>query len=98
MSDQSCSACGAHVSSYDGVWVGYKEGAKFLCSRCYNESMADEDDVVRGQISEDPDSFECTPLLIIDGKPVTWEALGRMLAVYAGFRFKLDIFDSSEER
>jgi hypothetical protein len=55
-------------------------------------------DVVRGQISEDPDSFEQMPLLIIDGKPITWEALGRMVAPNVGFRFKLEIFDRSEEK
>ena len=55
-------------------------------------------DVVRGQITDDPDSFEQMPLLIIDGKPITWEALGRMVAPNAGFRFKLEIFDRSEEK
>ena len=56
------------------------------------------DDVVRGQITYDPDSFEQMPLLIIDGKPITWEEMGRMVAPYAGFRFKLEIFDRSEEK
>ena len=190
MSNQICSACGTTVSSYDGVSVGYKDGTKFMCSRCYNESMAEylgldyehvafdpltlqdldgaphtfqfrphifgdrlslealevapeqgyefsviadaeqdlfttfqtlfarirrelgrrhiesegsgyritQDDVVRGQITDDPDSVEQMPLLIIDGKPITWEALGRMVAPNAGFRFKLEIFDRSEEK
>jgi hypothetical protein len=190
MHKQICSACGADVSSYEGVSVGYKDGTKFLCSRCYNESMAEylgldyghvsfdpltlqdlegvphtfqfrphifgdqlslealevgpeegyefsviadaeqdlfvtfqtlferirrelgrrhiepegsgyriiEDNVVRGQISEDPDSFERMPLLIIDGKSITWEELGRMVAPYAGFRLKLEIFDRSDEK
>ena len=172
MSIQICSACGANVSSYDGVSVGYKEGTKFMCSKCYNESIAEylgldyehvsfdpltledldgvphtfqfhphifsdqlslealetgpaegyefsviaeaeqdlfvtfqtlferirrelgrrhiepegsgyritQEDVVRGQITDDPDSVEQMPLLIIDGKPVTWDALGRMLS------------------
>ena len=190
MSNQTCSACGANVSPYDGVSVEYKEGTKLLCSRCYNESMAEylgldyehvsfdpltlqdldgvphtfqfrphifgdqlslealetgpdegyefsviaeaeqdlfvtfqtlferirrelgrrhiepegsgyritQEDVVRGQITDDPDSVEQMPLLIIDGKSITWEELGRMLAPNAGFRFKLEIFDRSEER
>ena len=38
------------------------------------------------------------PLLIVDGKPVTWEELGRMVSPYTGFCFKLEIFDRSEER
>ncbi len=57
-----------------------------------------QDDVVRGQITDDPDSVEQMPLLIIDGKPITWEELGRMVAPNAGFRFKLEIFDRSEEK
>ena len=56
------------------------------------------DDVVRGQITHDPDSFERMPLLIIDGKPIAWEELGRMVTAYEGFRFKLEIFDRSEEK
>jgi len=190
MSDPICSACGAKVSPYDGVYVGYKEETKFLCSKCYNESMAEylgldyehvsfdpltlqdldgvphtfqfhphifsdqlslealetgpaegyefsviaeaeqdlfvtfqtlferirrelgrrhiepegsgyritQEDVVRGQITDDPDSVEQMPLLIIDGKSITWEELGRMVAPNAGFRFKLEIFDHSEEK
>ena len=57
-----------------------------------------EGDVVRGQITDDRNSFERMPLLIIDGKPITWEELGRMVAPYAGFRFKLEIFDRSEDK
>jgi hypothetical protein len=190
MSNRTCSACGANVSSYDGVSVSYEEGTKFMCSRCYNASIAEhlgldyahvsfdpltlhdldgkphtfqfrprifgdklsldafeagpeqgyafsviadaeqdlfvtfqtlferirrelgrrhiepegsgyritQDDVVRGQITDGPDSFEQMPLLIIDGKPITWEELGRMLTPYAGFRFKLEIFDRSEDK
>jgi len=63
-----------------------------------NSYRITREDVVRGQISNDPDSFEQLPLLIIDGKPVTWEELGRMVAPNAGFRFKLEIFDRSEEK
>ncbi len=190
MSKQICSACAASVSSFDGVSVGYKEGTRFLCSRCYNESMAEyleldyahvsfdpmtlqdldgkphtfqfiprifgdqlsleafeagpeegyefsviadaeqdlfvtfqtlferirrelgrrhiepegsgyritENNVVRGQITDDPECFEQMPLLIFDGKPITWEALGRMVAPNTGFRFKLEIFERSEEK
>ncbi len=54
--------------------------------------------IPRGQITDDPDSFEQMPLLIIDGKPITWEALGRMVAPNTGLRFKLEIFERSEEK
>ena len=190
MSNETCSACGTKVGSYDGVFLSAKEGTRFLCSRCYNETIAEylgldyehvafepvtledrdgmphtfqfrsrvfsdqlslealetgpragyefaviadaEQDlfvtfrqlferirrelgrrhiepegegyqitdaaVVRGQITSDPDAFDRMPLLIIDGKPVTWEELGRMVSPFEGFRFKLEIFDRSEER
>ncbi len=56
-----------------------------------------KDDVVRGQItSEADDPF--APLLIIDGKAVSWDELGHMVSPYMGFRFKLEIFDRSEEK
>jgi len=190
MSDRACSACGAEVASYDGVFLSAGEETRFLCSRCYNDTVAEylgldyehvafepvtlEDrdgmhhtfqfrthvfsdqlslealetgpgegyefsviadaqqdlfvtfrelferirrelsrehieperdghqitdaGVVRGQITSDPDGFDSMPLLIVDGKPVTWEELGRMVSPYMGFRFKLEIFDRSEER
>lgn len=56
------------------------------------------DDVVRGQITDEPDSVVQMPRLIIDGKSITWEELGRMVAPNAGFRFKLEIFDRSEDK
>ncbi|MEJ2326219.1 MAG: hypothetical protein P8Y27_03290 [Chromatiaceae bacterium] len=190
MSNETCSACATTVASYDGVFLSAEEGTRFLCSKCYNETIAEylgldyehvafepvtledrdgiphtfqfrtrvfsdqlllealesgpqegyelsviadaEQDlfvtfqrlferirrelgrrhiereregyritdaaVVRGQITSDPDSVDRMPLLIIDGKPVTWEELGRMVSPYEGFRFKLEIFDRGEER
>ena len=56
-----------------------------------------KDGVVRGQISSAAGDSS-TPLLIIDGKPIRWEELGSMISEYMGFRFKLEIFDSSEEK
>ena len=41
MSNQTCSACGTQVASYDGVLLSAKEGTRFLCSRCYNETIAE---------------------------------------------------------
>jgi len=38
-----------------------------------------------------------TPLLIIDGKSITWEELGKMMMSYEGFQFRLDIADITEE-
>lgn len=54
--------------------------------------------VVRGRITWDDETDGEIPLLIIDGKPITWEQLGRMLMTYEEFNFKLEIFDTSESR
>ena len=188
--NERCSACGTIVASRDGVHVGDKDETRFMCSRCYNESIAEylgldyehiefdpvtledpegvshtfqfvshifgeklslealevtehdegyefsviadadqdlyitfqslferirrelsrrhlepddrgyrriKDGVVRGQITSEADDPVAT-LLIIDGKPVSWDELGRMVSTYMGFRFKLEIFDRSEEK
>ena len=190
MSTDECTACQSTVPSWDGVWVGDGERYRFLCSRCYNESIAaligldyehinfepvsvqdldgvmhsfvftthlmgdriaieaheegaqdgyefsvvedaeqdlfvtfgqlferirtelgrkhiepegagyriTDGDTLRGQITDDLETADDRPLLIIDGKPVNWDELARIIAPYKGFRFKLEIFDSSEER
>ena len=38
-----------------------------------------------------------TPLLIIDGREVTWDEFGRMLMGFEGWQFKLNLADKSEE-
>jgi len=37
------------------------------------------------------------PLLIVDGREITWEEFGRMLMSFEGWQFKLEIRDQSEE-
>lgn len=56
------------------------------------------DDVVRGYISWDDDTNGQLPLLVIDGKELSWHEFGRMLMTFEGFNFKLEIFDETEER
>lgn len=56
------------------------------------------DDVVRGQLHCDLDSSdERLPLIVIDGKEISWNQFGQMLMTYEGFNFKLEIFDRSED-
>jgi hypothetical protein len=38
------------------------------------------------------------PLVVIDGKPVSWDHFGHMLMTFEGFQFKMEIYDPSEER
>ena len=52
---------------------------------------------VRAQISSDPGADLRTPLLIIDGKEVSWEQFGRMLMTFEGFQFRMEIIDPTDE-
>jgi hypothetical protein len=49
---------------------------------------------VRARIDSDPDEYG-VPLLVIDGREITWEEFGRMLMTYEGWEFKLEIRDKS---
>jgi hypothetical protein len=37
------------------------------------------------------------PLLVIDGRDVSWEEFGRMLMTFEGWQFRMEIGDPSEE-
>ena len=59
-----------------------------------------EDDIVLGTITcdlESDDDYGHPPLIVIDGKEISWKDFGRMLMTYEGFNFKLEIFDRSDE-
>lgn len=56
-----------------------------------------EHGLVRGMIEWDEGQGGQTPLLIIDGRKITWDEFGRMLMSYEGWQFKLEIRDRSEE-
>ena len=56
--------------------------------------------VVRARIDcdlENEDGGDRRPLVVIDGKPVSWDQLGHMLMTFEGFQFKMEIYDPSEE-
>lgn len=52
---------------------------------------------VRALIDYDRES-DGLPLLVIDGKDYTWKQFGKMLMCYEGWRFKLEIYDRSDEK
>jgi hypothetical protein len=49
--------------------------------------------VVQGRIESDAR----VPLLVVDGRNITWEEFGRMMLTCEGWQFRLDIRDKSEE-
>jgi len=55
------------------------------------------DRVVRGLIQWDDAHDGRVPIVVIDGREVTWEDFGRMLMCFEGWQFQLNIRDKSEE-
>lgn len=53
---------------------------------------------VRARIDSDLDSGpDRSPLLVIDGRPITWDHFGHMLMSFEGWQLKLVLYDPSEE-
>ncbi|MET3595209.1 hypothetical protein ABID26_004621 [Mesorhizobium shonense] len=53
--------------------------------------------VVRGLIDWDAAQDGYLPLLVIDGREISWDDFGRCLMTFEGAQFKLEISDMSEE-
>jgi hypothetical protein len=53
--------------------------------------------VLRGTIDSDPDQDHRVPMLVIDGRELSWDDFGRMVATFGGWQFKLEFRDRSEE-
>ncbi len=54
------------------------------------------DKTVRGRIEWDEDEEGRVPLLVIDGREITWDHFGQMLMAFEGWQFKLEILDPSQ--
>ena len=54
--------------------------------------------IVRGHITSDPDGENDMPVVVIDGKEISWAEFGKMVSTYMGFNFKLELYDKSEEK
>ena len=55
------------------------------------------DFMVRGRITWDDKRDGRLPMLVIDGKEISWEQFGRMVMTFEGWQFKMEIKDPSEE-
>ncbi len=55
------------------------------------------DQTVRGRIDWDESEDGYVPLVVVDGREISWEELGHMLMSFEGWQFKLDIIDPSDE-
>ena len=55
------------------------------------------DFLVRGRITWDENEEGRLPMLVIDGREISWEQFGRMVMGFEGWQFRLEIRDRSEE-
>ncbi len=55
------------------------------------------DFLVRGRITWDDNEDGRLPMLVIDGREISWEQFGRMVMGFEGWQFKFEIRDRSEE-
>ena len=53
--------------------------------------------VVRGKVDCDLDKDDRVPVVVIDGREVSWAEFGRMVMTFEGWQFKLEFRDMSEE-
>jgi hypothetical protein len=52
---------------------------------------------VRGRIDWGEKAEGRVPLLVIDGREITWKEFGHSFIAFEGFQFRLQISDRSEE-
>jgi len=53
--------------------------------------------VLRGTVDSDPDEDHRVPMVVIDGRAISWDEFGRMVATFEGWQFRLEFRDRSEE-
>ncbi len=53
--------------------------------------------ILRGTVDSDPDQDHRVPMIVIDGREISWDELGRMVAAFEGWQSKLEFRDRSEE-
>ena len=68
---------------------------KHLTTDDHEPQIAEQ--TVRGRIDWDASAPGHTPLLLIDGREISWEGFGRMLMTFEGWQFKLQIVDPTDE-
>lgn len=68
---------------------------KYLSEENHGLQIADR--IVQGRIEWDDAQEGHVPLVVVDGREVTWDEFGRMLMSFEGWHFRLEIHDKSEE-
>lgn len=68
---------------------------KHLVQSKHGQQIADQ--TGRGRIDWDATAEGRIPLLVVDGRNVSWEEFGRMLMKFEGSQFRMGIVDRSDE-
>jgi len=55
------------------------------------------DKTVRGRIESDDAEDGRVPLVVVDGREISWDEFGEMLMSFEGWQFKLEIIDPSDQ-
>ena len=55
------------------------------------------ENLVKGRIEWDQNEGGRVPVIVVDGREISWEAFGQMLMSHEGAQFKLEIFDPSDD-
>jgi len=55
------------------------------------------DQTVRGRIESSCSDYDSEPVIVIDGREISWGEFGRMLMGFEGWQIKLEIVDRSDE-
>lgn len=76
-----------------GIRTIYIEEGRFPSGKKY-ETIAHHE--VRGRLEYDPLN-EGIPLVVVDGKPYTWERLGEMVMSFEGFQIKMTMADMTDD-
>ena len=53
--------------------------------------------VLRGFVDSDHEEDHRVPMVVVDGRAISWDEFGRMVATFEGWQFKLEFRDRSEE-
>jgi len=53
--------------------------------------------ILRGTVDSNPDEEHRVPMVVVDGREISWDDFGRMVSAFEGWQFKLEFRDLSEE-
>lgn len=60
-------------------------------------SLQIKDMTVQGRIDGDYSGPERVPVVVIDGREISWDEFGRMVGIFEGWQFRMEFCDRSDE-